>query len=68
MVTSTATYTAVWNALDYPACVFPVTRVDPVLDAPRPPHDFIDDRDKENYEYCEQAFSFSRLGLLITTF
>lgn len=51
--TSNAGYTAVWNALDYPACVFPVTRVDPILDAPKPPHAFIDDRDKANYEFCE---------------
>ncbi|PYI07558.1 amidase [Aspergillus sclerotiicarbonarius CBS 121057] len=28
------TYTAVWNLLDYPAMVFPVTAVDPELDQP----------------------------------
>ncbi|KAF7791824.1 hypothetical protein EIP86_002848 [Pleurotus ostreatoroseus] len=61
---ATATYTAVWNALDYPACVFPVTRVDPVLDPPRPPHDFIDDRDKENYEYYKpELFVNAPVGL-----
>lgn len=27
-------YTAQWNLLDYPALVFPVTKVDPVLDKP----------------------------------
>ena len=56
-----------WNTLDYPACVFPVTRVDPVLDAARPPHDFIDDRDKENYEYCEEVLSLLPSSLLKAT-
>lgn len=26
------TYTSQWNLLDYPALVFPVTKVDPVID------------------------------------
>ncbi|KAG1720691.1 general amidase [Suillus paluster] len=43
-------YTAVWNALDYPAATFPVTTVDPILDAKKPRHAFYDDFDKGVYE------------------
>lgn len=42
-------YTTVWNALDYPATTFPVTTVDPTLDAKKPPHVFYDDFDKGIY-------------------
>ena len=41
-----------WNALDYPACVLPVTRVNQTLDAKQPPHPFLSDRDKIIYELC----------------
>ncbi|KAG0708899.1 general amidase [Suillus ampliporus] len=37
-----ANYTMVWNALDYPAAIFPVTT--------EPPHNFYDQFDKEIYE------------------
>jgi hypothetical protein len=43
----------VWNALDYPATVFPVTAVDPTLDAKTSPHEFYGDFDKNIYEMCE---------------
>jgi amidase len=43
-------YTAVWNALDYPATIFPVTTVDSILDGKVPPHDFYNDFDKDVYE------------------
>ncbi|KAG2111804.1 general amidase [Suillus cothurnatus] len=43
-------YTAVWNALDYPAAIFPVTTVDSILDGKVPPHDFYNDFDKDVYE------------------
>ncbi|KAG2134391.1 general amidase [Suillus bovinus] len=43
-------YTTVWNALDYPAAIFPVTTVDPTLDGKKPPHSFYDDFDKDIYE------------------
>ncbi|KZP01876.1 general amidase [Calocera viscosa TUFC12733] len=33
-------YTSFCNTLDYPASTFPVTFVDPALDAPQPPHTF----------------------------
>ncbi|KAF8273107.1 amidase signature domain-containing protein [Lactarius quietus] len=43
-------YTSVWNVLDYPACVFPVTKVDPVLDQPKPAHEFLGEADEKIYE------------------
>lgn len=49
---SSAEYTLVWNALDYPACVFPVTEVDPVLDQPKPAHQFLSKADQWVYELC----------------
>ncbi|THH02822.1 hypothetical protein EW026_g23 [Hermanssonia centrifuga] len=59
-----ANYTAVWNALDYPACVFPVTRVNAALDAKKPAHDFIDKRDEDTYElYDPTTFSNAPVGL-----
>lgn len=45
-------YTHVWNGLDYPTCVFPVTRVDPSLDRKIPPHAFLSERDQTIYELC----------------
>jgi amidase len=46
-------YTTVWNALDYPAAIFPVTTVNPNLDAKKPRQSFYDDFDKDVYEMCE---------------
>jgi amidase len=43
----------VWNALDYSATTFPVTTVDPALDAKKPRHEFYSDVDKSIYEMCE---------------
>ena len=48
-----AAYTAIWNALDYPACAFPVTRVDLKADVKKPAHRFLSDADKEHYDLCE---------------
>lgn len=53
VVYSNAEYTMVWNSLDYTACVFPVTRVDPVLDKAKPAHEFFSDNDRMIYELCE---------------
>lgn len=50
-------YTTVWNALDYPAATFPVTTVDPTLDAKMPRHVFYDDFDKGIYDmYDPETF------------
>lgn len=47
-----ASYTSIYNVLDYPSCVFPVTRVDPTKDAKRPPHKFLSKEDEDNYKFC----------------
>lgn len=46
-------YTTVFNALDYPACIIPVSKVDSALDAKKPPHGFLNTTDKSNYELCK---------------
>jgi amidase len=60
-------YTLVWNVLDYPACVFPVTKVDSVLDRPKPPHKFLSEADQKTYELCASCFLCS-LSMLISGF
>ncbi|KAH7931012.1 general amidase [Leucogyrophana mollusca] len=50
-------YTTVWNALDYPACVFPVSTVDPAVDVKKPAHSFVDAFDKSIYDlYDPETF------------
>ena len=46
-------YTSQWNLLDYPALVFPVSKVDPGLDRVEEGYEPMNDRDRENYELCE---------------
>jgi amidase len=53
-----AEYTLIWNALDYPACVFPVTKVDPVLDQPKPAHQFLSKADQRVYELYDSPETF----------
>jgi len=55
---SYANYTMVWNSLDYPATVFPVTTVDPILDAKTSPHEFYGDFDKSIYEMYDNPETF----------
>jgi len=43
-------YTSVWNLLDYPAAVFPVSKVLEKEDSTRGP--FLGEQDKENWEQC----------------
>ena len=45
-------YTSIWNALDYATAVFPVTMVDPIIDAQIPPRDFLGEADKWLYDIC----------------
>ena len=47
-----AQYTTVWNVLDYPALVIPISKVDPNLDKPKPAHVFLSKADEEHYETC----------------
>ncbi|KAI0361655.1 general amidase [Trametes cingulata] len=59
-----STYTMVWSALNYTCCAFPVTSVDPVLDAKGPPREFLSATDKENYElYDPKTFENAPVGL-----
>ncbi|KAI9449479.1 general amidase [Lactarius psammicola] len=53
-----ANYTMVWNALDYPACVFPVTKVDPVLDRPKPEREFLSKADQEAFQLYDSPETF----------
>ncbi|KAG6873896.1 hypothetical protein C0995_009675 [Termitomyces sp. Mi166 len=46
-------YTMVWNVLDCPALVIPVSRVDPMLDVRKPAHEFLSDSDKAIYDLYE---------------
>jgi amidase len=57
---SSAEYTCIWNALDYPACVFPVTEVDPVLDQPKPAHQFLSKADQRVYELYDSPETFKK--------
>ena len=43
----------IWNGLDYPACVFPVSKVDQVLDVKRPRDKFLSKADEYFYNLCK---------------
>jgi hypothetical protein len=45
-------YTRVWNALDYPALVFPVSNVNPAIDLKKPAHKFLNQSDEAWYKLC----------------
>jgi len=48
-------YTMIWNVVDYPAVVFPVTTVDPAVDVKKPPHKFLSEIDRQVYELYDPA-------------
>ncbi|CCM05066.1 uncharacterized protein FIBRA_07272 [Fibroporia radiculosa] len=59
-------YTRVWNALDHVAAVFPVTKVNPIVDVKQPEHDFMSPLDKIYYEMYEPStFLNAPVGLQI---
>ena len=62
-----AMYTAIWNHLDYPALVIPITKVDPQLDAKRPPHEFFGDFDRQMYNFCEFAITVTGVRCIVLT-
>jgi hypothetical protein len=64
---SNAQYTFIWNGLDYPGCVFPVTKVDPLLDQPKGPHQFLSKEDQRVYELCTSYPVFCGSRTLIST-
>lgn len=43
----------VFNLLDYPSLVMPISKVDPEVDVVKPRHEFYDEVDKANHEICE---------------
>ena len=45
-------YTSQWNLLDYPALVFPVSRVDPKIDVADKDYKPANDKDEYNYKLC----------------
>ena len=45
-------YTSQWNLLDYPALVFPVSRVDPKVDVVDKEYKPTNERDEYNYNLC----------------
>ncbi|THH05729.1 hypothetical protein EW146_g9823 [Bondarzewia mesenterica] len=60
----TVQYTMIWNCLDYTACVFPVTKVDPILDQPKPAHEFLSDADKDVWQlYNPETFKNAPVSL-----
>jgi len=59
-----AVYTLIWNNLDYPACAFPVTEVDPTLDPIEPREHFLGDDDRSVHElYNPETFKGAPVGL-----
>lgn len=43
----------IWNVLDYPAIVIPVSRVDESVDAKRQRDKFYNEYDEANYNSCK---------------
>ncbi|CAF1089522.1 unnamed protein product [Adineta steineri] len=60
-------YTSIWNLLDYPAAVFPVTTVDLVRDQIEVDYKPRNSLDKENYELytSPQAYANAPIGLQV---
>ena len=52
-------YTSIWNLLDYPAVVFPVTTVDLIRDQPELDYQPRNALDKENYQLYASAQSYA---------
>ncbi|KAL0951472.1 hypothetical protein HGRIS_008160 [Hohenbuehelia grisea] len=61
-----ADYTMIWNLLDYTALVVPVTKVDPSIDVKKPPHEFLNPKDKETYElYDPNVFANAPVSIQV---
>ena len=46
-------YTSQWNVLDYPALVFPVSKVDPAIDVVDQGYRPLNEKDEFNYHLCQ---------------
>ena len=51
-------YTSQWNLLDYPALVFPVSKVDKEVDGREEGYQPVNEKDEYNYKLCMCPFSF----------
>ena len=60
-------YTSIWNLLDYPAVVFPVTTVDPIKDQPEVDYQPRNTLDRENYQLytSPQSYAHAPVGLQV---
>ncbi|KAH9946646.1 general amidase [Amylocystis lapponica] len=62
----TASYTMVWNSMNCPSLVIPITKVDPILDVKPPPYQFLCAIDEEIYGlYDSETFRGLPVGLQI---
>ncbi|KAF8639141.1 hypothetical protein AX17_001631 [Amanita inopinata Kibby_2008] len=58
--------TWIWNNLDFPALVIPVTKIDQELDAKKPAHAFFGDLDRKVYNFYDPArFANAPVGVQI---
>ena len=48
-------YTSQWNLLDYPSLIFPVSKVDPVVDVVDEQYKPLNEKDEFNYKLCLQS-------------
>ena len=55
-------YTSQWNLLDYPALVFPVTTVDPVVDIRDDKYTAMNEDDLYNHNLCKQLAPVCEFG------
>lgn len=46
-------YVALSSVADYATATVPITKVNPDVDQRLPPHEFMSDHDRKNYENCE---------------
>ena len=53
-------YTSQWNLLDYPALVFPVSRVNPEIDVVERGYRSMNEKDEYNYKLCERCRNIMR--------
>ena len=56
-------YTSQWNLLDYPALVFPVTTVDPALDARDDDYLPKNEQDQYNHDLCKFSTSLYTISI-----
>ena len=53
MGTRSSIYTIIWNTMDYPALIIPVTKVDPTVDTKPTRESFWSEEDEVVHNMCE---------------